>query len=285
MNKNNFISLCAVVLAASLSTLVSASEVQGFLEPYRQVSVPARDIGVIQELLVEEGEQVTKGQVIAQMESDVLRASLEVARAAKEAKGALRAAEVALSNSEQTLAGYKALRSNGNATKREIDRAESERLQLEAKLQGVREELEIRRLEYKKTQAQLENRRIKAPFNGFVLMTVKDAGEFVAPTDPVIMEIVELEMLKIVFSVPLENIAKLRKGNQVFVLIGKNKKRVEGFIDFVSPTTNAKSGTVKVKVRVPNPNMTIQSGESCTWDLWSAQAKQQQAKTPTLDLR
>ena len=54
----------------------------------------------------------------------------------------------------------------------------------------------------------------------------------------------------------------LQKNEQVPVNF--DAKEVRGVVEFVSPTTDAQSGTTRVKVRVPNPNLALQSGDACT---------------------
>ena len=271
MNRTRCVFTHAVVILATLAAAsVEASDVQSFTEPYRQVAIPAKEIGVIDSILVREGDEVSQGQIVARLEDTVLKASLEVARAAKDSEGSLRAAEAALTAVEKRVDSYRELRSRGSATQRELDRAETERIQAAAQLQAVREELEVRRLEYERTKAQLRQRQIVSPFAGHVVVIEKEAGEFVAPTDPVVMRMVQLDSLKCVFSVPIVNAANMKTGHTVLVRVGANQTKHEGFIEFVSPTADAQSGTVVVKVRLPNRQGKIRSGEACSWDLWTS---------------
>ncbi|MCA9218580.1 MAG: HlyD family efflux transporter periplasmic adaptor subunit, partial [Planctomycetales bacterium] len=116
-------------------------------------------------------------------------------------------------------------------------------------------------IEHRRIKAQLERRRIKSPIDGIVTVVSKDIGEFVSPTDPIVATVVQLNPLLVVFSVPKNDARTLKKGQRVPVTF--DSKKVEGFVEFVSPTTDAQSGTTKVKVRVPNPKLTYQSGDAC----------------------
>lgn len=252
-----------------------ASDVLSFTEPYRNIAIPAKEIGVIDAILVREGDEVSQGQIVARLEDAVLKASLEVARAAKDSEGSLRAAEAALTEIEKRVESYRELRERGSATQRELDRAETQRIQSAAQLQSVREELEVRRLEYERTKAQLRQRQIVSPISGHIVVIEKEAGEFVAPTDPVVMRMVQLDMLKCVFSVPIANAIKMKAGQSVIIRVGANETKHEGFIEFVSPTADAQSGTVLVKIRLPNQQGKIRSGEACAWDLWTSNSKVQ----------
>ena len=268
----------AAALLAPIS--VGAEEFRGFTEPYRRVAIPAAEIGTLEELLVAEGDPVKQGQLLARMDDSVLIASLEVARAAKDAKGSLRSAEAALNARQKQFEGYQALRQRGNATQRESDRAENEYIQAQGHLQSVREELEVRRLEFERTKAQLRHRQIKSPISGFVVSIDKEAGEFVSPTDPVVMHIVQISDLKAVFAVPLEEAVPLKVGHQCNILVGTEKAVCKGVIEFVSPTADPQTATVEVKVRIPNGDGTIPAGASCDWDLNVQKPELQLSRTP-----
>tara|TARA_R110002049_G_scaffold27321_1_gene93923 strand:+ start:10960 stop:11880 length:921 start_codon:yes stop_codon:yes gene_type:complete len=260
-----------VALAIAVTSLcameVTASELEGFTEPYRQVAVPASEIGVLSEILVDEGDQVSQQQLLARLDDDVLQASLAVARAAKDAMGARLGAEAELEVRDTQRKSYQDLHAQGNASQREIDRIESEYRQAAARLQTVREELNIRRLEFERVKAQIQQRRIESPINGHVVFIEKEAGEFVSPTDPVVMHIAQLDVLKAVFSVPIDAAVELKKKQSVTVLVGSRREPCQGVIEFVSPTADAQSASVRVKIRIPNADGTIPSGAACHWDL------------------
>jgi RND family efflux transporter MFP subunit len=248
-------------------TLTHADDLETFTEPYRRVAIPAPEIGVISEILVEEGDEISNKQVLARLDDSVLRASLQVAQAAKDAVGAIRTAETELTMREKQLESYRELHERGNATQRELDRAESEYQQAASRLQSVREDLEVRRLEYERVKAQLQQRIMESPLDGFVIAIEKEAGEFVSPTDPVVMHVVHLATLKAVFSVPLDAARGLQSGATVELRVGYEAARCKGVLESVSPVADAESGTVRVRVRIPNREGKIQSGVVCRWNL------------------
>lgn len=240
-------------------------EVECFTEPYRQIDIAAPEMGVLSEILVSEGEQVTASQVLARLDDRVLEKSLEVSRVAKDASGSLRAAMSELKTTQDQLESYRVLRRSANATDREMQRATTAVAVADSKVQIVREELQIRQSEYERTLAQLENRRIKSPIQGTVVAVNKEVGEFVSPSDPVIMSLVDLMQLKAIFSVPRRIANKLRVGQLVALEIATSTTGI-GVVEFVSPTTDPQSGTVRVKIRIDNPSQTIPCGVLCRWN-------------------
>lgn len=253
----------AVVLVHS----VDAQEIETFVEPYRSAALSTSETGVLEEIVVKDGSQVRRGQKLAWLNDDVLQASLKVADAAMQAKAALKIAENEAAICLKQLESYRALRDDGNATERELERAESDYLQAEARLENVREELSIRALEHIRVQAQIDQRQIKAPFDGIVVRVDKEVGEQVSPTDPVVLHLVQVETLKAVFSVPVDGASSLRPGHVLRLKIGKSEDAGHGVIEYVSAVADAKSGTVSVTVRIPNSEGKIQSGLPCRWNL------------------
>lgn len=243
----------------------SAEQLEAFTEPYRRVAVPSPEIGVIAQILVAEGDEVSGRQVLAKLDDRVLQASLRVASAAKDAMGSVRSAETELKMRDAQLESYRGLHEEGNASQRELELAETEYRQAASRLQSVREDLEIRRLEYERVKAQIRQRTLESPIDGIVMAIDKEVGEFVSPTDPIVMHIVHLDMLKSVFSVPFESASNLRTGQRVQLKVGYRSVETDGVIEFISPVADAESNSVRVKVRIPNSNQALPSGVVCHW--------------------
>jgi RND family efflux transporter MFP subunit len=278
--------LPTVISLSFANDAVSANqniEIECFTEPYRQIQVAAPEMGVLAEILVGEGDSVTAQQTLARLDDRVLEKSLDVARSAKNATGSLRAALSELETTRNQLDGYRTLRRNNNATDREIERATTAVAVAEAKVQIVRDELEVRRTEYERTKAQLEKRKVKSPIQGTIVELNKEVGEFVSPTDPVILTIVDLTHLKAIFSLPRSYATELRVGQVASLRIAENTGEqglvCKGIIEFISPTADPQSGTVRVKVRVANLERKIPCGVLCRWNAVSVDADSQLSQT------
>lgn len=261
------------VLAILVSVLVmrvehaAAIEIETFTQPYLTIDVPASDMGVLTVVTVEIGTRVQKDQLLAQVDDRVLRASLALADAAVRATSSVRAAEAELALSEQQLRSYRELLAEGNATQREIDRAENNYWQATTRLLTANEEAEIRELERQRITSQIESRKIRSPIDGIVVKINKDAGEFVSPTDPIVMQVVQLDRLRAVFSVPITLVETLEKSQRVKLRCGHEGSVVEGMIEIISPVAEPESASVRVHVRIDNPKGKLRSGVLCRWDM------------------
>jgi RND family efflux transporter MFP subunit len=251
------------VSAATLALPASGAEIDGFTEPYRDIDVAAPEMGQLVSLEVCEGDRVSEGHVLARLNGEVLHATLEIAKAAMESAGRLEAAEAELRMYQDSLEKLEKLLERNHATPREVFRAQAQKDMAAARVKAAREDLTVKTLEYERACTQVEQRRVVSPIDGLVTQVYKDEGEFVSPSDPVVVRVVQLDPLLVVFSVPVAAARTLAPDEAVHVRIEASKQKAEGVVEFVSPTADAQSGTTRVRVRIPNPGEAISSGVTC----------------------
>lgn len=244
-----------------------ASEYDGFTEPSRRVSVASVETGTIKSMEVQEGSIVEKGQVVARLDDDLFLALVAIAEESTRAQGALKSAEAEVAMRRERWEKLCELREQGHARQEEVDRARMDVEVAEARVLSANELTQLKRLELEKARIQLARRVIVAPLSGVVATLRKDEGEFVAPNDPYVVEIVTLDPLLATFSIPSPEAATLKKGDDVSVYLDDAEKIVTGAVDVVAPVTDAESGTVRVKVRIANSDGAFRGGERCTLHL------------------
>lgn len=253
----------AVLALAFAGSQCLADDIQSFTEPYRTINLAAAESGIVIGLNVEEGDSVEKDQALADLNQDVLKAGVEIARAHRDAVSGLKSAESELKLRSERLTKLKALRLNENASEEEVNRALLEFEVAEARVLQVREQLEIKRLEYERMRLQLALRTVRSPIDGIVTQMYRDIGEYVSPADPVVLTIVQLNPLRATFSVPVASVKSIRKSQSIPVRIDGVTKSVNAQVELVSPVISADSQTVRVKVEIPNPGNRIRSGAKC----------------------
>jgi RND family efflux transporter MFP subunit len=226
-----------MVVAAGEDT--RARTFPGRVEASRRVELAFQVPGVLVSLPVKEGQQVTEGDIIAQLRQDEFKARLESlqgqldqARAALQALRAgerpeerrrreaqVRAAEARLTNARADLD-----RASRLVASRTIPRAEFEQFEttyrvaqeelksarelLEAGMIGREEDIhareaEVRGLEARVVEAniQLRDTTLKAPYNGVVAQRFVEEGQNVRAKDPVV-RFQDVEEIEIVVDVP-----------------------------------------------------------------------------------
>ena len=206
------------VLAASgdLPGVVSAS---GELEAEKRVNVSPKRQGVIEELYVEEGDPVDRGQALARMDRGDLDERLD------ELLAQLRSAQAQLARSRSELERNERLYRQNAISLSDFNSVRSTFLVDQAAEQAARQRLTAREVE----QADLV---VRAPFAGVVTQRFADPGAFVTPTTTASAtagatssSIVELAQgLEVVAKVPESDIGRVQLGQSATV-------RVDAFPD------------------------------------------------------
>ena len=274
--------LLPLLVLLTLNTSLASEAIEGFAEPYREIELAASEMGTIATVSAKEGDSVQAGQLIAGLDNRVLLVSLELAKEAANAKGKLAAAVAELELQRERYEKLMGLRQRNHASQVEVDRAAAQLRIAEAQFQAAHEEQGMKEIELRRIQAQLEQRLVRSPINGVVTSVSKDKGEFVSPSDPVIAKVIQLDPLLVVFSVTPHDAANLKKQQPVSVYFAQASREVDGVVEFVSPLTDPQSNTRQVKVRVANPQKSLQSGDACELVL-SGRPRATQTQTVSLE--
>jgi HlyD family secretion protein len=172
-----------------LEAIVNAS---GKIQPKTLVNISADTSGRVTELAVEEGQRVTKGQFLLQIDPRNLRtrvqsgeASLAAAQSQLEQlRLALEGTKVALQQAEDAAKRQRDLWKQGLTTREALDRAEADLKQRQAELRTQEQQLQTQRMNMQREQATLQNAqfdfqkvRIESPIDGIVTRRNIEAGE------------------------------------------------------------------------------------------------------------
>jgi RND family efflux transporter MFP subunit len=253
-----------VLLAGLIQTSVAMEPIDGFVTPFRTINVATAETGIVREIIVREGDAVQPGQILARLDDEVHSSLLAIAEKSMQSDGRLKAAETEHRMREQRLRKLNELISRGSARPEEVERAAADAEIAAAQLRAIQEELAIKRLDHERARIQWERRTVHAATHAIVLKIHKEAGEFIGPNDPQLMTIVQLDPLLAVFAVPSRHARRLRIGHPVRVRLPEADALVEGAVESVSPVVDGRSGTMRVEVRLSNPERQFLSGEPCS---------------------
>ena len=257
------------VRIASFLTLILANSfaiadtVEGFSEPIAKVELAVIEPGLLESVEVVEGDRVSEGQLVATLNSEVLRKGLAIAEQRAIATGAILAAQAELRLRDGRLAQLKLLRDRGHATEHEYARALADYDIADARLILAREEKTLSELEVDRIKTQISRRIVRSPFDGVVSNVHKRVGEAFSPGDTVILTVVQLEQLKAKFSLTTNQAEQLSLGQQVRITFPVTAQTTSGQVDHISPVIDAKSGTIEVSVIVDNSEGKFRSGARC----------------------
>lgn len=249
------------------STPALAVEVNGFLEPYRTVHVATTETGIMTELHVRVGDRIAQGEVVAQLDDDVHQLLLESARARMEAQGRLESAQAELRLRKYRLEKLNELVEKGHGRREEVERADADAEIAAAQVLDAKDDLLFRTLEHRRLEVELERRKIRSPLDGFVAENLKEVGEFVAPNDPEVVTIVQLDTLLAKFAMRRSHAKSLKPGQQVRLGFPQMLRDATGSVEEISPVIDAESGTVRVRVRLENSQGLYDGGQRCVLHL------------------
>jgi RND family efflux transporter MFP subunit len=256
--------LTALVLASTSPRASWGDSVDGFTEPFRKIELAPAEPGTLDYLSVKEGDSVKKGQLLGALECDILRVSLEIAEAARQFKGRLDSAVAEHGLRENRLAKLEALRLRGHASQEEVDRARTDLAVAEANVRTAKEQHIVDELEAKKIGAMIERRMLRSPLDGIVTAVHKEEREFVSTSAPTVLTLVQLDPLRVTFNVPTGYAEALHVGQTLPLSLLDSERNVVGKVEFVSPITEAESGTVRVKVLLDNSHGGYRCGVRCS---------------------
>ena len=240
------------------------AEIEGYTAPIREIHAASDETGIVEEVLVAEGQSVGEGDPLLRLNADVLIALLAIAEQNMNSVGRLDAARAELELRERRHSKLQALQDEGHARQEEVERAAVEEAIARANLVAAEEEHESRRLEYEKIKTQIERRTIVSPVDGIVSEIHKEIGEFVSPTSPEVLNLVQTSKLYANFTLTHQELEGLEKNSTVSLQFLNSGVKRNGTIQFISPVVDAESSLTLVRVLIDNKDGRVQSGERCT---------------------
>lgn len=243
----------------------NAAPLACLIEPDKVAEVGAQVIGVLEKVTVERGDIVKAGQIVAQLKSDVERASVDVAevraRADAELKAAVAAAELAQVKAERT----QHLVSVGFVSKEAADQANAEANIAKNRVGQAREAQRLSLQELVLSNSQLAQRSIRVPFSGIVVDRYRTEGERVE-REPVV-RIARIDPLRIEMVLPLSQFGQVKPGSTVNIKTEvTGDKLLPAKVTLVDRVVDAASNTFRVRLSLPNPDQSIPAGLRCVAD-------------------
>ncbi len=255
----------ALSLAAVLATSSAfAQEFDCIIEARQNVDIRSPVEGLIENVAVERGQVIRKGQVLVQLESGPERASLAIAKSKAEQTGPLKAAEAKLDLARRKEARAEELARQNFISANALEEARTERSLAESELKVARENQKLAELDVTRASELLNMRTIRSPITGVVVDRFLKAGEFATTNvkDP-ILKLAEIDPLYVEVILPAKVYGELKRGDKAEVLPETPKKTFVAVVSVVDQVMNAASGTFGVRLELRNPNLEIPAGAKC----------------------
>lgn len=242
-----------------------AAEYDCMIEARQTVEIRSSVEAVIESVKVKRGDLVTKGQVIVTLQAGPERASLALADSRAKSVGDIKVSEARVEITRKKFHRADELFKQNFISANARDEAEADFRLASEELTRARESQRLAELEAQRAAEILALRTIRSPVNGVVVEVMRKAGEFGAITfkDP-IMKLAEIDPLHVEAILPGSLFGKVKRGQRALVVpeasIGG---RYETTVAIVDPVIDAASGTLGVRMLLPNRRFTIPAGVRC----------------------
>lgn len=196
----------------------------GTFEASQQLEFPAENNGRVVKVLVDEGDHVSIGQVLAVIKGDQLNIQLNNAKASYE-------------NAQSDAKRYENAYKTGGVTQQQVDQAKLALTNAKA--------------QYDAARVNIGDASIKSSINGIVNKRNIEPGSVVSP-GTVLFELVNVSTLKLRVNVPEAQVATLKKGTTVNVTASVYPdKKFSGKISFIAPKAD-ESLNFPVEIEIAN---------------------------------
>jgi RND family efflux transporter MFP subunit len=231
----------------------SLLDASGYVVALRQASVSAKAIYKVNEVLVQEGQPVKQGQVIARLDDTNARAALEQSKAqVKQLEATLAAAKLAADDARPLFLRNKTQLGEGlispesfDASKSTYDAAQTAILIADGNLTVAKAVVDI-------NQRYEDDTVIKAPFDGVVTVRTAQPGEIVSPQfsgGGGIAKIVDMDSLEVDVDVSENFINRVRPEQAARITLNAYPDwQIPAEVIAVIPTADRSKATVKVRI-------------------------------------
>ncbi len=219
----------------------------------------------VTEFLAEEGDKVTKGQVLARLSASTVDISIlqsKASLAANEAaldqnKNQIEQAKIGQDRALLDLNRTKKLRTSGVATQETFDQRQAAYDLAAAQLANAKLALEVTKANTAGIQAQmadLELRKarteIKAPVDGYISRRTVQVGGIASGSKDPMFNIVANGIVKLVAEVPESDLPRVKLGQKAKITVNGMDKSIEGVVKLISPEVNETTRIGLVHIRV-----------------------------------
>jgi len=240
------------IYPAQTFTLLNAS---GYVVAQRKAAVASKITGRLIFLGVEEGSRVKKGEVIARLENDDVKAALE--RAMADVKVAGFNIEESQAELDDALLDYnrkKELVGKEIIPLSQFDAAEARYKKAKAAVSAYKAALGASEAALREAEVSLEYTVIRAPFDAVVLTKNADIGDIVTPigaaadAKAAVVTIADMDSLKVEVDVSESNIEQVKVGQPCEIqLDALPNDRFRGVVHMIVPTADRSKASILVK--------------------------------------
>ena len=263
--------LTMLALACAAFQANAAQPLRCVIEPDKVAEVGTPVIGVVESVLVDRGDVVKQGQLLAQLRANVERASVGAAEVRAQADADVQAALANYEFQKQKLVRTEELMQKKFVSAQALDQVRAEASVAEQRLAQAREQKRVAQQELQTAHAQLGLRQIRAPFSGIIADRYVNVGERVEVKP--MFRVARIDPLRVEIIAPAALYGSIRKGMPAQIIPElPNAGRLDTRVVLVDKIIDAASNTFRVRAELPNANAAVPSGLRCRAELPGVEA-------------
>lgn len=251
------------IAVASMETVQQRTEVTGEVRPVQVSRVAAREPGRVVEMLVNAGDAVDEGEVIARLDDSLVQTEVQAAGAeVRRVRAQLEEREADLERFERDLSRLTELFERNAASQSEYDDARTAVTAAVARRDQTNAEI----ARYEAILARLEQRladmTIRAPFKGRIVSRLIEEGEWANEGAPM-AGLVAVDEVDVWIDVPQRFVSHLSgQGASIDIRIDAAGVSLQTAPTGVVPLADSAARTFPVRVRIPSRDGAIKPGMS-----------------------
>lgn len=251
-----------MVISITRGAIAETIEFYGLIEPYIVAKVGSPVPGVLATVNVERGDLIKKGQILATLQSDVEKATMELAKERAKLTTTIKIKEEQLAFGERQKTRIGQLYEEDVMTLREKDEVETNYKIAALELQEAYENQRLAELEYIRAVAVVERMTIRSPFHGVVVERLLSPSEYIE-SQP-IMEIAQIDPLnvEVILSADLFGRVTLGMKAKIVPVAFSQESRI-ATVTIIDGVVDAASGTFGVRLEMDNTGYLLPSGLKC----------------------
>ncbi len=229
---------------------VERGEIREYLEypgeiiPYQRVSVYPQVSGILKKLYVREGDQVKKGQLLAEIDHQELFLQME------KLKATLKMINSELEKVKRDYQRFSALRKEESVSERDFERIKFSYQSLQAKQESIKADIAL-------LEKKIRDSFIRSPIQGVVEKRLVEEGELVTSSTLVraspLFIILRRDRMKVRFFIPEKDLPRLKTGLRAEVVVDAYpREKFWGNLSLLSPSLDPLTRTSEGEIVLEN---------------------------------
>ena len=240
--------ICVTTVMVKKEKVVDVLGYSGTIEAYQSIHLNFQTTGTVQKVLVDAGDIVHKGQLLATLDQTDAKNMYEITQ----------------SQFQQAKDAYDRLKT----VHEKGSLPEIKWVEMESKLEQAISSLNL-------AKNNLDKCNLYAPVNGVIGRRNTEPGMSSISIASAPLELVDIRQVYVKISVPENEVAKVRKGmNARFTVSALNDEVFKGEVANISPVADRISRTYEAKILVPNPDISLKPGMVCDVKMATALEKE-----------